>query len=387
MKIAHIVSTFPPYFGGMGNVCFNQVKELAKLGHDVTVFTPWRGERFPFQNENFKIHYLWPLLRYGNAALVPEIFIHLENFDIIHLHYPFIGGAEIIFFKKIFSLTPVILQYQMDFALPGFFRLFSSIYNRSFNWWIMEKVEKIIVSSYDYAKESKYLSYLLEENKEKVVEIPHGVDLEFFKPDKKNKKLLKKYNLPTKDKIILFVGTLDRAHYFKGVDILLEAFSRINNSFPLTSLIIIGEGELKLKYEKLAGKLKIINKVKFLGKIPQEEMSDHYNLADIFVLPSINHNESFGLVLVEAMACGKPCIASNLAGVRTVVDNNKTGFLVKPNQPKDLAEKIEILLANDDLAKKMGEIGRKKVEEKYSLKNVVKKLEELYKNVKSSFAR
>lgn len=381
MKIAHIVSTFPPYYGGMGNTCYYQARELAELGHEVTVFTPWRRERFKLDGLKFKIHYLWPLLKYGNAALVPEIFIHLENFDIVHLHYPFIGGAEIIFFKKIFSLLPIVLQYQMDFTLPGPFSLVSSLYNRSFNWWILEKVEKIIVSSYDYAKSSKYLSYILQENKKQITEISNGVDPEFFKPEKKNKNLLKKYRLSENDKIILFVGGLDQAHYFKGLNILLESFAQITPNFSQIFLLIIGEGNLRPKYEKLAEKLEITDKVKFLGKISQEELTAHYNLANLFVLPSINRNESFGLVLLEAMACGKPCLASDLPGVRTVVDNHKTGFLVKPGQADDLAEKIEILLANNDLAKKMGEAGRKKVEEKYSWKCIAKKLEKLYKDV------
>lgn len=381
MKIAHIVSTFPPYYGGMGNTCYYQARELAELGHEVTVFTPWRRERFKLDGLKFKIHYLWPLLKYGNAALVPEIFIHLENFDIVHLHYPFIGGAEIIFFKKIFSLLPIVLQYQMDFTLPGPFSLISRLYNRSFNWWILEKVEKIIVSSYDYAKSSKYLSYILQENKKQITEISNGVDPEFFKPEKKNKNLLKKYRLSENDKIILFVGGLDQAHYFKGLNILLESFAQITPNFSQIFLLIIGEGNLRPKYEKLAEKLEITDKVKFLGKISQEELTAHYNLANLFVLPSINRNESFGLVLLEAMACGKPCLASDLPGVRTVVDNHKTGFLVKPGRVDDLAEKIEILLANNDLAKKMGEAGRKKVEEKYSWKCIAKKLEKLYKDV------
>jgi len=387
MKIAQIVSTFPPYYGGMGNTCYWQVKELAKLGHQITIFTPWRGERFKFSDEKIKIQYLWPLLKYGNAALVPEIFIHLENFDIIHLHYPFIGGAEIIFFKKIFSFTPIVLQYQMDFTLPGTLSLISRLYNRSFNWWILEKVEKIIVSSYDYAQNSKYLSYILKENKEQIVEIPNGVDSEFFRPDKKDRKLLKRYNLSEKDKVILFVGGLDRAHYFKGVDVLLKAFSQIKTNSSKNSLMIIGDGDLRPKYEKIAEKLEITNKVKFLGKISQEELPAHYNLADVFILPSINRNESFGLVLLEAMACGKPCLASNLPGVRTVVDNNKTGFLIKPGDSDDLTEKIEILLFNPDLAKKMGEMGRKKVEEKYSWKIIAKKLEKLYGDISESWQK
>ncbi|MCX7779099.1 MAG: glycosyltransferase family 4 protein [Patescibacteria group bacterium] len=381
MRIAHIVSTFPPYQGGMGNVCYYQAKELAELGHQVTVFTPWRGERFKITNEKFKIQYLWPLLKYGNAAFVPEIFIHLENFDLIHLHYPFIGGAEIIFFKKIFSLIPIILQYQMDLSLPGPWSLVSRLYNRSFNWWIIEKVEKIIVSSYDYAQSSKYLSYLLEKEKEKIIEIPHGVDTDWFKPREKDKKFLKKHHLSLKDKIILFVGGLDRAHYFKGLEVLLKAVVDLRSMSLDLRLLIVGEGNLRLKYEKEVEKLKIKDKVIFAGQVSREDLPTYYNLADLFVLPSINRNESFGLVLLEAMACAKPCLASDLPGVRTVVSNYKTGLLFKTGHSDDLAEKMKILLLNDDLAKKMGERGRERVEIEYDWKVIVKKLETLYGNV------
>jgi glycosyltransferase involved in cell wall biosynthesis len=87
------------------------------------------------------------------------------------------------------------------------------------------------------------------------------------------------------------------------------------------------------------------------------------------------------------MACQKPCVASNLPGVRIIVDNNKTGFLVKPKNENDLSEKICLLLENDKLREEMGIKGRKKVEEKYSWEIIVKKLEKLYETVTKGWRR
>ena len=101
MKIAQIICTFPPYRGGIGNVAYYYSLELAYLGHEVTVFTPC------YQKENkelkdVKVKRLKPVLKYGNAAFLPQLFWQLKNFDVIHFHYPFFGSDWIIYLIKIF---------------------------------------------------------------------------------------------------------------------------------------------------------------------------------------------------------------------------------------------------------------------------------------------
>jgi len=386
MRIAHLVSTFPPYQGGMGNSCYYQVKELIDLGHDIVVFTPWYGdEKLKIKNEKLKIIYLNPVFKYGNAAFIPKVTKYLKNFDLIHLHHPFLGAGEIIWLKKFFYQLPIplVLQYHMDLIFPGPGRFLSEFYNRIFTLLILTRVKKIIVSSFDYARNSYAINKFFRRNEKKFVEIPFGVDSDNFKPQEKNENLLKKYNFQKDDKIILFVGGLDKSHYFKGVDVLLRAVNKlkIEQEKLKTKLLIVGKGNLKPRYEKLARDLKMENEVIFTGAVPDKDLPNYYHLADIFVLPSITRSEAFGIVLLEAMACGKPCLASNLPGVRTVVDDQKTGFLVEPRNQDDLAKKIKILLENDNLRKKMGEAGRKKVEEKYQWLEIAKKIEKLYEDV------
>lgn len=392
MKIAHLVTVFPPYKSGISNTAFTEVEGLVKLGHEVTVLTPkYNQEKFSIFDSQFSINYLKPILKYGNAALVPNIVRKLNNFDIIHLHFPFIGATEPVLFAKI--RKPLVIQYHMDLTLPKFCSFLIDFYNSIITKNIFKKADKILVSSYDYVENSGLISNFFKKNKEKFIEIPYGVDIEKFRPEEKSKKLLKKYNLSEDDKIILFVGGLDRAHYFKGIDKLLQAVAISN--FPAAAppgrgsgggkflvsnakLLIVGNGNLKEGYKKMAEKLGIKNKVIFTDKVETQELPDYYNLADVFVLPSINRSESFGIVLLEAMACGKLCLASNLPGVRTVIDDGKTGFLVEPRNVEDLAEKIKTSLESRELRKKMGDAGRRKVEEKYNQDKIIKKIEEIY---------
>jgi glycosyltransferase involved in cell wall biosynthesis len=394
MKIAQIVCTFPPYPGGIGNVAYYNSLELAKMGHEVVVFTPRQhlrtvSDKIKSEEDKFKVKWLWPIFRYGNAAFLPQLFWQLKNFDIIHLHYPFFGGAKIVWLLKLVRpQIKLVITYHMDVVGKGILGWFFRFNNKFIMPRIIRSADKVIVTSFDYAENSNIAS-LIRKNKNKFVEISCGVDIDYFKPEEKEGGLLNKYNLNKEDKIILFLGNLDRAHYFKGVDYLLKAFSLLQKRLGIEQikkeqggkirLLIVGSGDLLPVYKKLASDLGIANKVIFTGFIPNEELARHYNLADIFVLPSIDKSEAFGLVLLEAASSGKPVIASNLPGVRSVVKEGENGLLFQPKNEGDLASRISYLLSNEELRKKMGEAGRKMVEESYSWERIGKKLEEVYK--------
>ena len=112
-------------------------------------------------------------------------------------------------------------------------------------------------------------------------------------------------------------------------------------------------------------------------KIPYK-LVDYYNSANLLVLPSIDRSEAFGLVLLEAMACAKPVIASNLPGVRTVVEEGKNGLLVRPGQVDDLAKKILIVLSDESLQKQYGNYGYQLVQQKYQWSVIAQQLERIY---------
>lgn len=373
VRIAQVVSTFPPYMGGIGNSCYNLSLELGRLGHEVTVFTSNCLENgYPYPEE-FKVKRLRPLIKYGNSSVLPGL-LRIKNFDIIHLHSPFPGGAEFVCLNSNFRKIPYVTTYHMDVIGKGLVNLFFKIYSLP-QYIILKRARKIIVTSKDYALHSRIKSIINERKKEDIIEIPLGVNTSIFNPKLKNKKLKDTLGIKN-EKVILFVGALDKAHYFKGVDILIKSFSKIKNRNA--KLIIVGEGDLKTYYMDIARKLKVSENVIFIGGCGAD-LPKYYSLADFVVLPSIDMGEAFGIVLVEAMACGKPVIASDLPGVRTVVENGRNGFLVRPGDVEDLLSKMDSLLESTALRKRFGDNGRKKVEEKYDWKKIAKTLIRVYK--------
>jgi len=379
MKIAQVVCTFPPYRGGIGNVAYYLTDNLAKLGHEVTVFTPryFAGDMDVYSY--FKVKKLKPQFKYGNAAIVWQLACSLKKFDIIHLHYPFIGAAFPILFAKLLCAHKVklILHYHMDLVGNRFKGAIFSFYNWCYLKKLVKLADVVLVNSVDYLKASEIFPLYLRHPK-KFRLLPNGVDVEAFQPLPKDQASVFKYKLQNK-KVILFVGALDSAHYFKGVNYLLKAFQELKNRENAV-LFVVGEGNLRSTYQDMADSFGLSDKVVFTGYLPDAELVKYYNLCDIFVLPSIDKSEAFGMVLIEAMACGKPVIATDLAGVREVVDLKINGRLVKPKDVVKLAEQMEVLLADEELCKKYGEAGRAKVERKYAWATITNKLEEIYQN-------
>lgn len=372
MKVAHVVCVFPPYKGGMGNSAYNFAKILSSIGHEVTVFTPDYEGVVVDDKKDFKIIRLKPFLKIGNAAVLPQLFWRLKGFDIIHLHYPFFGSAEIVFLGKIFSFkkSNLILHYHMDAVGDGIKGFIFNLYRFLFLPLLVEKTKAITCASLDYIKHSHLAKYYKKRSnlfKQTLL----GVDLDVFFPrgDKRN----------GAEKIILFVGGLDRAHYFKGLEKLFKAMKKIKSriNFPVR-LNIVGKGDLLPYYRDLAKKMNIESLVIFFDKVENKDLPMFYNNCDVFVLPSINRGEAFGLVLLEAMACAKPVVASGLPGVRGVFKNEEHGLVARPGDAVDLANKIEKIVSNDALVEKMGKAGRELVEKKYTWGEVGKRLDFVY---------
>lgn len=385
MKIAIITPTFPPYFGGIGKVAYYQAKELRKLGYEVIVFTPKYSNTSLSGLEElpFKVIKIKPLFKYGNAAFIPQLIKELKNFDLIHLHYPFFGGAELIWLKNKRLKkqgAKIIIHYHMDVVGQGWLKYFFTFHNKFILPKIIKSADLVIVTSLDYAKNSN-ISDLIKKNPDKFKEVPCGVDINVFSPQEKDQNLLEKYQIKPLEKIILFVGGLDKAHYFKGVEYLIQAVNLLKEKEYYWRLIIVGEGELKSLYQDLAGQLALSHRIIFPGYISENDLVKFYNLADLVVLPSIDKSEAFGMVLIEAMACRKPVVASNIYGVRTVVDDGINGLLVQLKDFSDLASKIHYLLTQPEVAQQFGEKGLEKVKEKYSWEKIGQELDRIFRHI------
>ncbi len=375
MKIASLVCVFPPYAGGIGNSA-ERINQLLAETHSITTFTPTT---------------LKPWLKYGHGAFLPQLLWRLNKFDYIYLHYPFFGTAEVVWlFKLFFSRPKLIIHYHMDVSGLSPFAKLLSFPSRLIRNALLNQAETIVTASLDYVKSSQIKNYY-ENHKDKFQEIPFGLDLKRFQPKLLNRPLENKTIARAQeivhyinDKFIkrdrlnlLFVGGLDQAHYFKGVEVLL------NSLLILTQrnwrLKIVGEGNLRPRYEEMAQRLNLNKQIEFTGKLSGTELIRVFQDADLFILPSINGNEAFGLVLIEALACGVPVIASNLPGVRNVFSDHEQGLLVTPGDTNDLKNKLEFIFKNEEMRRLMALSARRLAEEKYDNDKIKERLKNLLK--------
>lgn len=370
MKVAHLICTYAPYPGGMGHTTEEIVNRLAMAQPDfqISVVCPSYGQQVDYSTEGrYKIIRLPSWLRFGNAAMVRGLKNIWQTSDIVHLHYPFYGTDALVYFlKKKYPKTRLFIHYHMDPQAKGWRGLVFNVFRYLFLARLLKMAEKVTCASLDYWENStagKMKAIPLE----KVVEIAFKVDTKRFCPGDKDCELIKKVGLDPSVPTVLMVGGLDKAHYFKGVDILLASLAKIarENKEINWQLVIVGDGDLKDSYQKKANELGVAERVFLVGRASGDELPDYYRLADIFVLPSINRCEAFGLVLLEAMASGLLCLASNLPGVRKVIDES-CGLLVNPGEAGDLAKKIISLLSNKDLSLSMSKASRVRAVAKFS---------------------
>lgn len=373
MKIAQVCSTFPPYQGGMGNVCYNISKQLAKAGHLVEVFTPKTSQKTEMNRyENFKVVYLDSIFSVGNAGIIPSLFFALRGFDVIHLHYPFFGGDWFVYAASKYFKIPYIITYHQDVignsSLKKFiFKIYNSIFQRS----IINGSSHVLALSLDHIMNSQIRQIVNMPNK--VIVVPNGIDPSSFQGAPKED-VRKKYGIQEGELVICFVGTLDTAHYFKRLDILIKAFTPW---VKVSRLVIIGDGNLRPLFADMVEKMKLGDDVIFVGCLSNQETIDYVKQVDMLVLPSTD-TESFGIVLLEAMACGKPVIASSLPGVRSLVRDGYNGLLFQVGNAHDLSEKIGSLLKNKGLREILGANGKDDAFKHYSWEKIAQQIESIY---------
>jgi glycosyltransferase involved in cell wall biosynthesis len=247
--------------------------------------------------------------------------------------------------------------------------------NIKFRWTYDKLVDGIIAPS-------KSLKAQLEEYRwlnKKVTVIPVGVNLDDYTQEYKecHAFLIDEYNLPDNSFIC---GTASRLEIQKGHQYLIQAIAKISQNYPKIRLVMIGEGAYQPVLKQLTLNLGIENKVIFAGYYDDKsEINKHIAGYDLFILPSVI--EPFGQVLIEAMALKRPIVASRAGGIVEAVKENETAFLVNTKDPKELKEKIEFLIHDQELRNRMGNEGRKRVEQYFSFDVMIDRVEEYFINM------
>lgn len=237
---------------------------------------------------------------------------------------------------------------------------------------IAQNADRVVVATSD---EHDQLVRLYGADPTRVAVVPCGVNLDVFRPIEMQQ-ARRQLDLSDDDRILLFVGRIEP---LKGVDILLGAAAQLEADSDCFVLVVGGDASTKAgevpRLRDLASKLGIAERVSFLGAVDHDRLPLFYSAADICVVPSFY--ESFGLVALEAMACGTPVVASRVGGLAGTVRDGETGYLVPWRCPEPFAERLELLLGNEELRRTFGQSAREYVEQ-FRWDNVANAMLEIY---------
>ncbi len=377
LRIAHLTATFPPYPGGAGNTCYRFAKGQAERGHHVEVFTaPAEGE--PPDPGKAIVHRLDPVVAIGNAPLIPKL-AAIEGFDVIHLHYPFIFGSELTLLGRLSRRRrsqALLVHYKNRLVARGARQVPFETYEHTVAPLLVRTADRVCVLSPDHAASVPYLRRTGRRDPSKLIEMPNGVDTRLFAPGPDEAGIRAEQGIPEEAVVVAFVATLDRAHHFKRLDIALAAIAALADE--RVHMVVAGAGELLDDFRRQASAAGIAERVHFLGRVPHSRLPAVLRAADLLLLTT-EPPESFGIVLIEAMACGLPTIATEYPGVRAVVDEDETGILVPPGDPDAVANGIRRLVdAGPSGRAQMGIAGREKAERLWSWPSLLDRMDRAY---------
>ena len=370
MKIALVSPYDFAYPGGVVNHICALEHHFTRMGHEVKIIAPASRVITTFGDRFIPIGKPRPIPTSGSIARVTislrlastiKAVLSKEKFDIVHLHEPFMPMLCSAVLR--FSNAPNIGTFHACGGSPGygFGKPISTIMLKR----RARKLDgRIAVSKVAMEFANKYVpgDYTI---------IPNGVDLERFSPE------VPPIDQFVDDKLnILFVSRLEKR---KGLNYLLEAYKQVKGEIPNSRLIIVGPGtRLRHKYEKWVRR-NGVKDVVFVGYVSYDELPRYYKTADIFCVPATGR-ESFGIILLEAMAVGKPIVATNIEGYAGLVADGVEGLLVPPKNKEQLAQALISLATDDSLRQEIGARGRIKASE-YGWEHIAQRVSNYYLRV------
>jgi glycosyltransferase involved in cell wall biosynthesis len=345
MKILIVLTYYRPHISGLTIYAERLAKAFARHGHEVTILTSQFEKSLPREEviEGVKIIRAPVLFRLSKGVIMPTFgwlaSRLVRQADVVQLHLPQFDAAGISLRSRLMK-KPTVITYHCDLQLPpGLFNRMANLAVTFMNWLTAIFTHRIVTYTRDYADHSEYLK---PQNK-KVVIIPPPVEL----PVASNEKIINfKQKSNPKDQHPV-IGMAARFATEKGVEVLLDALPKVLEMYPnaLVQFVgpyrnIIGEEEYFSRLSTRISTYQEKNNWKFLGSLNPEQMAAFFPNLDVLVFPSLNSTEAFGLVQIEAMMNGIPCVASALPGVRQPVARHGMGRIFPIGDSSGLAESI-----------------------------------------------
>jgi glycosyltransferase involved in cell wall biosynthesis len=291
--------------------------------------------------------------------------------DILHIHEPFpLADLALALRPEVLhNFKCMVVTWHGDiarqsWALPLYRHLVHPVLRRA---------DRIFASSPSLVENSLFLK----PHRDRCTVLPLGLDLSWTAGFDLRRKRVEEIRRTFKAPFILFVG---RLVYYKGLRYLVESLGMV----PDARLVIIGSGPLKRALEQQIDELRLEDRATILPHVPDDELHAFYEACDLLVLPSTERSEAFGLVQIEAMACAKPVVSTEIGtGTTFINQNGVTGITVPPREPKALARAINELLADQDLRIRLGRRGRERALEEFTVEQMVARTLVAYREILS----
>lgn len=342
MRIMLVSPYLHPQGGGLERYAATVGDTLAREGHDITI-VGHADEPVDEVRGGVRRIGLQPALRLSNTPLRPRMhrelrrLMRLERFDVVNAHTPVPGAAEMAWWAARRESTPFVLTYHAGELQSGspLFAAPARFHRQTMERAMIASADGRIAVS-DYVARSVFTGF-------ESTLAPPGVDVTRFTPG----------GSPVPGRI-LYVGPAARAYAWKGLHVLTDAVDIVRARFPEAHLRAVGDGDLAESYRARG--------VEVTGRVDDARLVDEYRAASVVVLPSVTTAESFGMVLAEANACGRPVVGSRIGGIPCFVRDGDNGLLAEPGDAGSLAAAIERLLGDPALAASLGERGRQRVQ-------------------------
>lgn len=365
MRILSVTPYYEPEGGGLERYTHEILRRLVARGHEVRVFASTRSVPRHEQRGGVDVHRRAPGFFLGNSPIDPGLPGALKDAirsyrpDVVVAHTPVPYPAEMAYRAARSQGVPFVPTYHAGNLrgsspmLDGLARLDRWTLQRS-----MLNGSASLIAVGPYVRE-----HALRRHRERVTIVPPGVDTKRFKPG----------TGPVHPQRVLFVGPLAEEYRWKGVDVLWDAFKRVQKRFPDAELTLVGEGPRREGLLRKAAREGV--RLRAPGRLGLEGLVAEYRQAGLTVLPSTTDAESFGMVLAEANACGRPVVASRVGGIPDFVRHRDNGLLVRPGDPQDLADRVTQLFLDPDEASRMGEQGRRRVVKEHDWDRLARRTE------------
>jgi glycosyltransferase involved in cell wall biosynthesis len=399
MRLLHVTHQYRPAIGGAEQHIINLSEEMARRGHDATVFTSrsrhyesWRNELSPYERiAGVHVHRFWSLRRgrrtwrilasgyqnyartrsrryelsifLGNGPVCPGLFWAVlrqaSDYDLVHINNLHYAHAVLAFKAARARGLPIVLTPHIHMEQPA-------TYDVGYMWEMLRDGDHIIADT--PAERQFLLDAGLE--RQRVTTAGVGLCVEEF-PILNGPTCRRDLGLPSDAFVLLFLG---RKTEYKGLDLVLKAFSALQAGHPSLYLLAIGADteysrDLWAQHGSLTG-------MRNLGAVSKETRLAALNACDCLVMPS--NAEAFGIVYLEAWGVGKPVIGARTRAVSSLIEDGQDGHLVSPGSVSELADRIAYLVENPGLAREMGRRGRSKVTKRYSLTRIGDIVESVY---------